>query len=191
MPESAGLYFSWGNTDGHPSGAQYDFSQAVYDTTPAAAITTDLSLSEDAARANLGQPSRMPTSDEFKELYDNCTYVWTTLNGMNGLLFTSNMNGNTLFLPAAGHYNGKSLSGRRTNGYYWSTAYYTAEEAKFMLFSSLNVYPQSSSERRYGFSIRAVQDGTPNRSIVPPIPEDDQKDEETPTVEEPKDKDKR
>ena len=156
-PEGYGHYFSWGNTDAHAEGSGYDFSQAVYDTTPAAAITANLSLSQDAARANLGAPWRMPTSAEFQELYDNCTCVWTTLNGVNGRLFTSNVNGNTLFFPAAGLYNGTSLYFRGSNGFYWSSTYNSATSARLLDFNSSSVYPQYIDNRRYGFSVRAVQ----------------------------------
>ena len=156
-PEGYGHYFSWGNTDAHAEGSGYNFSQDVYDATPAAAITANLSLSQDAARANLGAPWRMPTSAEFQELYDNCTCVWTTLNGVNGRLFTSNVNGNTLFLPAAGLYDGTSLGGRGSSGFYWSSACYSATGARGLGFHSSSVGPQYIDVRRYGFSVRAVQ----------------------------------
>lgn len=171
VPESYGLYFSWGNLDGHPAGAGYDFSQAVYDTTPAAEITTNLSLSQDAARANLGTPWRMPTAAEFQELFDNCTSVWTALNGVNGLLFTSNANSKTLFFPAAGNYSGTLLSGRGTYGDYWSSTYNSATYARRLYFNSASVTPDINFDRRFGISVRPVQDGTPNRSIDPPTPE--------------------
>lgn len=151
-----GFYFSWGNTDGHAEGSGYDFSQAVYDTTPAAAIAADLSLSQDAARVNLGYPWRMPAAAEFQELYDNCTCVWTTMNGVAGQLFTSNVNGNTLFFPAAGRYDGTSLLNRGSYGYYWSSTYDSATSARNLGFSSSNVDPQYSRNRRFGFSVRAV-----------------------------------
>lgn len=191
VPESKGLYFSWGNLDGHPAGAGYDFSQAVYDTTPAAAIIANLSLSQDAARVNLGAPWRMPTAAEFIELNNSCSSVWTTLNGVFGRLFTSNVNGNTLFLPAVGGYRGETLYGRNEYGRYWSSKYESTTNARIMSFDSSNIYPNSSFDRHIGFPVRAVQDGTPNRSIIPPIPKDKPKDEETPTTEEPKDKDER
>lgn len=155
-PVKPGIYFSWGNTEGHAEGSGYDFSQAVYETTPAAAITTNLSLSQDAARAVLGAPWRMPTSAEYEELYNNCTTVWTMLNGVYGRLFTSNVNGNTLFLPAAGGYNGTSLNSRGSRGYYWSSSYLSATNARYLSFSSSNVNPQSIDSRRFGFSVRAV-----------------------------------
>lgn len=155
-PSDLGLYFSWGNIEGHRVGEEYEFSQAVYDSTPAAAIDTDLSLSQDAARANLGEPWRMPTAAEFQELVDNCTSRWDTVHGVVGLLFISNVNGNTLFFPAAGAYNGTSLNGRGTYGYYWSSTYESSTSAKFLNFSSSNILPQSTSQRRYGYCVRGV-----------------------------------
>lgn len=156
-PEGIGLYFSWGNTDGHAEGSGYNFTQDVYNTTPAAAISDNLSLSQDAARVILGAPWRMPTADEFQELYDNCTSEWTTQNGMNGRLFTSNVNGNTLFLPAAGYYNGTNLITRGSSGYYWSSTYYSPSNAILLLFNSSNIDPHNIYNRLEGFSIRAVR----------------------------------
>lgn len=166
-PEEAGDYFSWGNTEGHAEGSGYDFSQAVYDTTPAAAITDNLSLSQDAARANLGAPWRMPTAAEFQELYDNCTCVWATLNGVVGRLFTSNVNGNTLFFPAAGRYLGTSLDSHGSRGSYWSSTHLSAASARDLLFSSSDVVPQDYSNRRNGFSVRAVMN--PSRRFRPEL----------------------
>lgn len=151
-----GLFFSWGNVEGHRIGEEYDFSQAEYATTPAAAIAADLTLDQDAARVILGDPWRLPTTAEFQELYDNCTSEWTTLNGVNGRLFTSNVNGKTLFFPAAGYYNGTSLKTRGSGGRYWSSIYESATDARSLYFDISNVNPQSTSSRRYGFSVRAV-----------------------------------
>lgn len=155
-PSDSGLYFSWGNVEGHRIGEGYDFSQEEYDTTPAASIDTDLSLSQDAARENLGEPWRMPTAAEFQELYDNCTVVWTTMNGVNGRLFTSNVNGNTLFFPAAGYYDGAFLGYRGTGGRYWSSTYDSAAGADGLSFNSSDVSPQGVTYRRLGIPIRAV-----------------------------------
>lgn len=157
-PEGYGRYVSWGNIDAYAEESGYDFSQAVYDETPAATITDNLSLSQDAARVNLGAPWRMPTTTEFKELFDNCTNEWTTLNGVYGRLFTSKVNGNTIFFPAAGFYNGTSLINRRSGGYYWSSTYFSTADARFMSFLNTYVIPQNNGSRQSGFSVRAVAD---------------------------------
>lgn len=154
--EDSGLYFSWGNTDGHAEGSGYNFSQDTYDATEGAAITTNLSLSQDGARANLGTPWRMPTVAEFQELYDNCTHVWTTRNGVYGLLFTSNVNGKTIFFPANGDYNGTTLGFYGSKGFYWSSKYISGTYARSFQFDSSIVETGANSQRRVGISVRAV-----------------------------------
>ena len=99
----------------------------------------------------------MPTAAEFKELNDNCTSVWTTMNGVAGRLFTSNVNGNTLFFPAAGDYDGTSLNNRGSHGYYWSSTYDSVTSARNLYFRSSSVSPQDLSSRHVGFSIRPVR----------------------------------
>lgn len=155
-PEGYGHYFSWGNTDGHAEGSGYIFSQAEYERTPAEAITANLSLDQDAARANIGAPWRMPTAAEFQELIDNCTSEWTKLRGVNGRLFTSGVNGNTLFFPAAGRYDASSLVSSGSRGLYWSSSYVSASYAKGFIFYSTDAAIQDGSGRRNGFTVRAV-----------------------------------
>lgn len=156
-PEQAGLYFSWGNSPGHAEGAGYDFSQEVYNETPGNAIVADLTLAEDMARQSMGTPWRMPTKKEFQELYDNCTSEWTEQNGVAGCLFTSNVNGNSIFFPAAGNYDGTSLDDRGSYGFYWSSSFYSAGGAYYLYIDSSDVYPQDDDSRHKGFSVRAVQ----------------------------------
>lgn len=151
-----GLFFSWGNVEGHAMGEGYDFSRSMYETTPGAAVETNLSLEQDAARAYQGNPWRMPTAAEFQELIENCTTAWTTLNGVNGRLFTSNVNGNTLFFPAAGYYGDTSLYDHGAGGRYWSSTYNTATNARGLYFNSSSVNPQDAFDRRRGISVRAV-----------------------------------
>lgn len=155
-PSDLGLYFSWGNTEGHEEGSGYNFNQAEYNTTPGSAIAANLSLTEDAARTILGVPWRMPTSAEFLELYNNCTTVWSTLNGVKGLVFTSNVNGNSIFFPAAGYYSGTSLVSVNGFGYYWSSTYWSESDARLLRFNNASVNPQNNYYRRLGFPIRPV-----------------------------------
>lgn len=151
-----GLFFSWGNVEGHAMGEEYDFSESVYNTTPGAAIETDLSLEQDAARAYQGAPWRMPSSNEFQELIENCTTEWTTMNGVSGMLFTSNVNGKTLFFPATGYYNGTSLLNRGSTGFLWSSKYSNATNAARLLFNNTGVINVQNTNRFYGYPVRAV-----------------------------------
>ena len=158
-PYEHGLYFSWGNVEGHAEGSGYDFSDAVYAETPGAALTGNVPVNGtyDLVRHNMGAPCRLPTVGEFQELNSNCTSEWTDEDGVAGRRFTSRINGNSIFFPASGSYGGTTLGGRGSIGNYWSSSYFSATNAYYLYFNSSNVSPASSSSRRYGFTARAVQ----------------------------------
>ena len=151
-----GLYFSWGNIEGHRIDEGYNFSEDAYNSSPGASIDTDLSLQHDAARAILGDPWRMPTEIELQELIDNSTQEWTTVDGVNGYLFTSNINGAKLFFPAAGFFVGATLTNINRNGYYWSSTFHSAGQAGRMDFDNSNVVKVRIGGRRNGLTVRAV-----------------------------------
>ena len=158
-PYEHGLYFSWGNVIGHAEGSGYDFSDAVYAETPGAALTGNIPVNGtyDLARHNMGAPCRLPTVGEFQELNSNCDSEWTDEDGVAGRRFTSRINGNSIFFPASGIYNGTSLDNRGSGGYYWSSSYDSATLAYFLSFDSSSVLPAYYNFRRLGFTARAVQ----------------------------------
>ena len=158
-PYEHGLYFSWGNVEGHAEGSGYDFSDAVYAQTAGAALTGNIAVGNtyDMARHNMGAPYRLPTMGEFTELNSNCDSEWTDEDGVAGRRFTSRINGNSIFFPASGFYNGTSLSNRGSNGLYWSSAWYSEAYARSLYFDSTGVNPQGNNLRRCGFTVRAVQ----------------------------------
>ena len=158
-PYEHGLYFSWGNVIGHAEGSGYDFSDAVYAETPGAALTGNVPVNGtyDLARHNMGAPCRLPTVGEFQELNSNCDSEWTDEDGVAGRRFTSRINGNSIFFPASGNFYGTTLNSRGSNGHYWSSSYYSATYAYNLGFDSSNVNPANSSNRRYGWTARAVQ----------------------------------
>ena len=158
-PYEHGLYFSWGNVIGHAEGSGYDFSDAVYAETPGATLTGNIPVNGtyDLARHNMGAPCRLPTVGEFQELNSNCDSEWTDEDGVAGRRFTSRINGNSIFFPASGYYNGTSLYDRGSEGLYWSSSYISATNAYNLNFNSSNVNPANDSGRRRGFTARAVQ----------------------------------
>ena len=158
-PYEHGLYFSWGNVIGHAEGSGYDFSDAVYAETPGAVLTGNIPVNGtyDLARHNMGAPCRLPTVGEFQELNSNCDSEWTDEDGVAGRRFTSRINGNSIFFPASGYYNGTSLDYRGSYGVYWSSSYNSATGAYYLGFDSSGVYPAYYGDRRRGFSARAVQ----------------------------------
>ena len=157
-----GLYFSWGNVIGHAEGSGYNFDQNTYNGTPGAGLSGDIAVGTtyDAARAIMGGSWRMPTKDEFQELYDNTDSEWVAdYHGIAGRKFMKKTNHNVfIFLPAAGYYNGTTLLNRGSYGYYWSRSIYSSAARGYSLgFYSGAVNPQNSNYRYCGQPVRAVQ----------------------------------
>lgn len=69
---------------------------------------------DDAATTNWGEAWCMPTYEQLKELYDECTWTMITQNGVNGYNMTG-PNGNSIFIPAAGIRSNDKLYGFGSN----------------------------------------------------------------------------
>ena len=99
---------------------------------------------------------RVPTDNEWTELRVNCSWEWTTMNGVNGMKVTSSYTGNSIFLPAAGYRNTVgSLNDQGSNGYYWSSTARDSSNAWLVYFYSGGV-SRCYYYRSYGYSVRPV-----------------------------------
>ena len=169
-PEEYGDYFAWGETEpkDYYDWSTYQYCNGSYNTLTkycsnsnygyigfTDSITTLLS-EDDAATANWGADWRMPTKEEWQELYNNTTVIWTTLNGVNGKLFTAS-NGNSIFLPATGYRGEDSLYSIGLHGYYWTSSLYTYQSNAWDFhFNSFNC-SAFHSVRSFGESVRPVR----------------------------------
>ena len=161
-PYEDGLYFSWGNVEGHTGDDGYDFgtsNDGPYASTDGTALTGNIptNTTYDAARHNMGAPWRMPTVGEFQELNANCDSEWTDEDGVVGCRFTSRINGNSVFFPASGYRYGTGLDDRGSRGLYWSASLYSQTHGYNLHFDSTGVDPANIGSRFYGFPVRAVQ----------------------------------
>ena len=113
---------------------------------------------DDAAYVNWGGTWRMPTDEEWTELRTECTWTWTTQNGVNGRLVTG-PNGNSIFLPAAGQRYDTRLGYIGSFSGYWSSSLSTdySDYAGYVYFRSDIVY-RDDFFRYDGRSVRAVSD---------------------------------
>ena len=166
-PEDYGDYFAWGETTTKStySWSTYKWCNGSYVTqtkycTSSIYGTVDnktvLDKEDDAAAVNWGGNWRMPTDAEMTELRNNCTWKWTTQNGVNGRKVTG-PNGNSIFLPAAGYRDDSSLGNAGSDGYYWSSSLNSDYPcyAWSVYFYSSNV-GRSNTYRYYGRSVRPV-----------------------------------
>ena len=165
-PEDYGDYFAWGETEpkDYYDWSTYKWCNGSYDTltkycTDSKYGTVDnktvLDLEDDAAHVNWGGDWRMPTKAEQDELYNNCTWEWTTQNGVNGYKVTSKINGNSIFLPAAGYCGYGGVLGQGGYGYYWSSTPNGRCIAYYLFFNSGYQFVDYSG-RLNGYSVRAV-----------------------------------
>ena len=138
-PEEDGDYFAWGEV--RPKAGKYGTPEYTgdnykfYKYSLFGKLTVlkyfdgieQLALCDDAANAQWGKGWRMPTIEEFIELIENCTMEWKKVNGVKGRLFTSKVNGNSIFLPPVGMCKvewGESVPYSESGdcGYYWSSS---------------------------------------------------------------------
>lgn len=103
-----------------------------------------------------GQIADASTIDQIKELINSWSSVWTTLNGVNGRMFTG-PNGGQVFLPAAGCRWDGEFYGVGSDGWYWSgtLSEYGDDYAHGLYFNSGGVL-WGDEDRRVGKPVRPV-----------------------------------
>ena len=175
-PEAYGDYFAWGETQPKDiySWSTYQYcmgdndmltkycNNSHYGYNGFTDNLTTLLPEDDAAAANWGNGWRMPTKEEFEELFYNTDFTWTQQNGVNGYLFTAS-NGNSLFLPADGYRLGDELRDAGDWGIYWSSSLYTHGPAGPRVawgfwFSSDSYVMYENTTRYYGLTVRPVRE---------------------------------
>ena len=149
-PEDYGNYYAWGETS-----TKTEYTD--YNSKTSGKSMNDISgnVNYDAARANWGGKWRLPTKTEMQELIDKCTWTWITQNGVKGYKVTG-PNGNSIFLPAAGHRSGSALYNAGGYGCYWSSAPFDNNSGSAAYY--LNFYSGSRFMNRfYRFDGRSVR----------------------------------
>ncbi len=166
-PEDYGDYFAWGETEPKTENEACNWSTykwcngslTKYNNSSSYGTVDNkktLELADDAARANWGGAWRMPTDAEMTELREQCTWTWTTLNGVNGYKVTGT-NGNSIFLPAAGYRVYSSLSYAGSDGGYWSSSLFADNPYRaYSVDFSSNSVGRYYDDRIGGHSVRPV-----------------------------------
>lgn len=182
-PWEFGDYFAWGETEPKERYHQetykycsyydyygYGYHLTKYCTNGNNGTTVDnktiLEAADDAAYIHWGGEWRMPTKEERDELYENCSWEWTTQNGVEGYKLTSKKNGNSIFLPLAG-----CIDDTWTNsgyGFYWTSSLniednWNAYDINFTRYQ----YLLHDDVRYYGRSIRPVYG--PRPATIPAV----------------------
>lgn len=161
-PDGYGEYYAWGEIE----------TKEIY-SWQSGCLTYGEKLDDvagnpeyDVAAAKWGGKWRMPRLQDMYELVTQCTWIWgTTNNGVNGFNVVSNINGNYIFLPAAGFMNTEAAIAAQKEGVldqgitcvYWTSTPY--DEAKINK-EACCMYDHRTEVvlRHQGFSIRPVCD---------------------------------
>ncbi len=170
-PEDRGDYFAWGEIATKPSFSwnNYQWGEKNDTAKPLCGMTRyngsveggdglSILLPEDDAASKIwGHVWRTPTIDEFKELFDpnNCIVKWD--ESRKGLVITSRLTANSIFLPAAGYGDGNTSAGIGEDLRYWSSSLYTPDptNARYIYVYNGEVF-RDRTARCIGLPIRAV-----------------------------------
>ena len=156
-PEEYGDYYAWGETETKTeyTWANYKWCNGKetaltkYNSSPSYGIVDNkyyLDKEDDVAYVKLGGRWRMPAPIEIEELVSNCTITREKYNEVDGYLYTSNINGNSIFFP---------LAGQRRPGplYFGEHANYPSSRMYLGLYDHVSEYFAS---RRAGLPVRPV-----------------------------------
>lgn len=178
-PEEFGEFYAWGEIETKETydWPSYSFAQVTPVWMNDELLGNDVSLlkytsednksmldsGDDVAQVKLGGEWRMPTEEDWVELQENCTWTWTTKNNVKGHTITSNLNGNSIFLPATGFKEGtEHYSSNGYCGIYWSSTLVTGVGAPYDYYYARTIIIDSNRfqgmmhNRCSGFTVRPV-----------------------------------
>ena len=172
--EDLGLLFQFGRVDGYKYGDKNDQfrtndqnkqdtgNKFIPLTASGKAYKTNeiLDLSDDAAHVNMGGKWRMPTKNDLEELIDNTTCEVVTINRVQGMLFTSKINSNKLFIPfmQGSWWNGNWEDYGRSNACVWSSQVHPSNvNIAYRLYCNSSGRANIRNDiRSFAFSVRGV-----------------------------------
>lgn len=157
-PEEYGGYYAWGELEEKDD---YDYDTYQYIDQQIwryIFIGDNISGTQyDVARVQWGGNWRMPTLLECQELIEKCSWEWMAYKGVNGMMVTG-PNGNSIFLPSAGHRDLENINYQGEGGTYWTGTHNSMGWSCYLGFNSGGVHCGNDSFRYGGYTIRPVSD---------------------------------
>ena len=166
-PEEIGDYYAWGEVV-----SKKDFTKDNYmwysgdsiikycNDTRKCVFDNKLILepADDAATVNIGSNWHIPTKEQMEELKRECNWVYTQRGATNGVLFTSKVNENSIFIPASGYYGDYNKMEGETHVVCWASnmkRYYDYQAYAFYIGPN-NFDIHALGFKHFGFTIRPV-----------------------------------
>jgi len=174
-PEQAGRYFAWAETEpkseytrpkykwfhnGDIANITKYCTQKAYAYHSTFDTITVLQPSDDPVTTIYGSKWQTPSSAQFRELIKHSTRTWGTVNGVWGCLLTSDANGNSVFFPVSGLFDGSKIT-HTSIGFYWTRDLNasTPNQANSLWVrcdGDLSDIEVTSTDRERGLQVRAI-----------------------------------
>ena len=150
-PEEYGNYYAWGETEEKDTYTKdnYKWSYELENNM----LPSILSLENDVAYKKWGAAWRMPSLDEYAELY-TCEWYWENRGGVKGYKIVG-PNGNSIFLPAAGSNDNLGKNDINYNLHYYVVDGYISNNWN-KSYSSMNSMNMNIYGGYEGYSVRPV-----------------------------------
>ena len=155
LANNVGGYYNWGDA----SGKNIDGEAKPYNLPRQKELISSSHL--DIAHTNWGNGWRMPTSEEFQELIDKCTWKMVNKRGEVPGYRVTGPSGKSIFLPFAGYRRGPAFFKQGVVGCYWSASPYTEARQSAAYFLEMDGDVVSVSRGDFastGYSVRPVLD---------------------------------
>ena len=145
---------------GYTDYKHYDVSTSAFTKYNATDNLTKLANEDDGCYL-AEKEMRMPTKEECQELIENTKHNWTDNydgRGIKGMTFTSNTNGNSIFVPAVGAVSSGVLFNFGFVGGFWSSSLSSSSvEMAFSLGFGSRFLAVDNGGRFIGVPLRAVR----------------------------------
>lgn len=119
-PEDYGEYYAWGETEVK---SDYSINTYLYYDSENHTVkdlgNNIVGTQYDVAHVKWGGSWKMPTYEQCYELSHECTWNLTSINNVLGYNVVG-PNGNSIYLPAGGYFNGSKIIYKGSQGYYWA-----------------------------------------------------------------------
>ena len=176
-PEDGGDFYAWGETEPKNSFSwtNYKWNDSVGTTYKSKDLGSNISKKNEYDPAYLYNENMcLPTSTQWQELLDKCTWTYTQVNNKN-VYKVVGPNGNSILIPLSGYKNsGTKLVKGNTHGCYMSDSIYSSNTNQYSRTADFESTSKkiATTRKMVGRSIRAISTKVKNtrKSISPFMP---------------------
>ena len=155
-PEQTGGFYAWGETEIKSDYDEKHYKHSELSNQVPQRMGNIAGTKYDAAHIKMKGALKMPSSKQWQELIDYCSWKWTSYRGKYGRMVTG-PNGKKIFIPAGGEKYGRTQwSGKDERGAYWSSDIKDRKHPYQFRFHDGMYEVRSINRFEPGFNIRPI-----------------------------------